>query len=134
VDKLLTDVSDDAELDALMARVREAALGGGSRGSTVPSQPHDATGPGLDLLRVIDAQAEWNEHASKSLAAVVASLRTLRDDWAEAHSRIGREIERLSAIVERRPLGAEKNPRQKATERRTAVKRRKPGKRNGHRT
>jgi hypothetical protein len=133
VGRLPNDVSDDADLDALMIRVREAAMGGASRGGTVPSQPGDATGPDLDLLRVIDAQAEWNEHASKSLAALVECLQTLRDDCVDAHSRIGREVERLSAIVKQKQVRADTNAGRTATRRRVAVKRRKPSKGTGHR-
>lgn len=132
MDRLPNDVTDDADLDALMTRVREAAMGG-SRGGTVPSQPGDATGPDRDLLRVIDAQAEWNEHASKSLAALVECLRTLRDDYVDAHSRIGREVERLSAIVKQKRIRADTNAGRTAPRRRVAVKRRKPRKGTGHR-
>jgi hypothetical protein len=134
VDRLPKDVSDDADLDALMTRVREAAMGRGSNGNTAPTQlGGDAAGRDLDLVRVLDAQAEWNEHASKSLAALVECLQTLRDDYVDAHSRIGREVERLSAIVKQKRVRADTNAGRTATRRRVAVKRRKRSKGTGNR-
>jgi hypothetical protein len=95
------DVDDDFDLDALMARVGEAALTGGTSEITAPPQTAaDLTGRDLALVRVVEAQGEWNEHTSKSLAALVECLRTLRDDWTEAETRLRQEVGQLSAIVE----------------------------------
>jgi hypothetical protein len=135
VDILQKDVSHDLELDALMMKVREAAMAGGTGRVTSPPQTAgDQTGPELDLVRVIDAQGEWNEHTTKSLAAVVECLRSLRDDWEAAHSRICQDVERLSAVLDQMHLLDEKKERRKATRRRVPVKRRQPRKANGHRS
>lgn len=95
------DVGDDVDLDALMTLVREAAMTGGTTEITAPAQTAgDLTGRDFALMRVIEAQGEWNEHTSKSLAALVECLRTLRDDWTEAQTRLRQQVGRLSAIVE----------------------------------
>jgi hypothetical protein len=94
-------LGDDHDLDALMVRVREAALTGAS-GSRAP-RPHlagETNGSDVDLARVLDAQGEWNDQARQSLAALVECLRTLRDDWAEAHARLREELRQVSAAVE----------------------------------
>ena len=95
------DVDDDFDLDALMARVGEAAATGGTSETTAPAQNAPAL-PSRDvaLVRVIEAQGEWNEHTSKSLAGLVECLRTLRDDWTQAQTRLRQEVGQLSAIVE----------------------------------
>ena len=93
-------ISDDLELDALMIRVREAAIASGTTGGAArPQAAGDAKGAEIDLVRVIDAQGEWNEHTRQSLAALVECLRTLRDDWTDAHARLREDMSRLSARV-----------------------------------
>lgn len=100
MDRLPTDLSDDLDLDALMIRVREAAMASGTSGGAArPQTPGDAKGADIDLARIIDAQGEWNEHTSQSLAALVECLRTLRDDWTDAHARLREEMGHLSALV-----------------------------------
>ena len=84
--------SDDVDLDSLMLRVREAAR----------IQPAGVARE-LDLLHVLEAQGEWNEHARQSLMALAEAIRALRDDWAEVHAGLRREIARLSALVEELP-------------------------------
>ena len=85
-------LGDDLDLDALMVRVREAAMAGGTSGGAArPQTGGDANGADLDLVRVLDAQGEWNEHTRQSLAALVDCLRTLRDDWTDAHARLREE-------------------------------------------
>lgn len=100
MDRLPTDLSDDLDLDALMIRVREAAMASGTSGGAArPQTAGDAKGADIDLARVIDAQGEWNEHTRQSLAALVECLRTLRDDWTDAHARLREEMGHLSALV-----------------------------------
>src|SRR4029453_10850493 len=84
-----------------MARVGEAAATGGTSEITAPA-PTAAALPSRDvaLVRVIEAQGEWNEHTSKSLAGLVECLRTLRDDWTQAQTHLRQEVGQLSAIVE----------------------------------
>jgi hypothetical protein len=96
---------DDLDLDALMARIREAASSAGT--GTPPRQngSSDAKHAESDLVRVLDAQGEWNEHTRQSLAALVECLRTLRDDWTDAHTRLQDEVRRLSAKVARLQSG-----------------------------
>ena len=48
-----------------------------------PQAAGELTGRDLDLVRVLEAQGEWNEHTRQSLAALVECIRTLRDDWAD---------------------------------------------------
>ena len=87
-------VDDDLDLDALMIRVREVAMASGtSNGAAPPKAAGDANGADIDLVRIIDAQGEWNEQTRQSLAALVECLRTLRDDWMDAHARLREEIE-----------------------------------------
>jgi hypothetical protein len=95
------DVDDEFDLDALMARVGEAAVTGDTSEIAAPAQTAAAL-PGRDvtLVRVIEAQGEWNERTSKSLVGLVECLRTLRDDWAQAQTRLRQEVGELSAIVE----------------------------------
>jgi hypothetical protein len=100
VDRLPTDLSDDVDLDALMIRVREAAMASGTSGGAArPQTAGDAKGADIDLVRVIDAQGEWNEHTRQLLAALVECLRTLRDDWTDAHARLREDMGHLSALV-----------------------------------
>src|SRR5687767_11638693 len=99
MDTVAKHVSDDLDLDALMTRVREAAMAGGPRGPARPEATGDANGAGTDLVRVLDAQGEWNEHTRQSLGVLVECLRTLRDDWMEAHARLRDDVERLQALV-----------------------------------
>jgi hypothetical protein len=105
--------SDDLELDALMVRVREAALAVGPSGDAARPGTGDANDADIDLVRVIDAQAEWNEHTRQSLAALVDCLRTLRDDWTDAHARLREDVGRLSALVNERRNGASSRPAKK---------------------
>jgi hypothetical protein len=84
-----------------MTRVRELALGmgtGGSAGNAVQG-PSEVAGCDSDLLRVIDAQSDWNEDTRKALGEVVQCLQALRDDWIGAQKGLGDEIARLSALV-----------------------------------
>ena len=101
MDRVARDVGDDTDLDELMTRVRELALGTGASGraGTAVQAADEASGCDADLLRVIDAQGEWNEHTRKALAEVVQCLQTLRDDWIEAQKSLGDEIARLSARI-----------------------------------
>ena len=101
MDTVAKPVSDDVDLDALMLRVREAAMTGAAGGATVqPQAAGDGTARELDLVRVLEAQGDWNEQARQSLAALVDCIRTLRDDWADAQAGLRREIGQLSALVE----------------------------------
>jgi hypothetical protein len=92
---------DEPDLDALMLRVRDAAMAGtpGSR----PVQPQ-ASGEGdagePHVIRVLEAQGDWNEQARQDLVALLDCIRTLRDDWNEVHAGLRREIVRLSAQVD----------------------------------
>jgi hypothetical protein len=90
------------DLDALMLRVREAAMTGA--GGAASLQPQAAgEGPSrereLDLIRVIEAQGDWNEQARQSLTALADCIRTLRDDWADERAELRREIGQLAALV-----------------------------------
>jgi hypothetical protein len=100
MDTMAKHVSDDQDLDALMVRVREAAMAGTSGSAARPQTAGDAQGADADLIRVLDAQAEWNEHTRQSLAALVDCLRTLRDDWANAHARLREDVTQLAALVD----------------------------------
>jgi len=101
VDTVAKPVSDDVDLDALMLRVREADMTGAAGGGTVQAP---AAGEGaareLDLIRVLEAQGDWNDQARQSLAALADCLRTLRDDWADERAGLRSEIGRLSTLVE----------------------------------
>jgi hypothetical protein len=91
---------DDLDLDALMVRVRDAAMAGAGNGdASRRDTASDATGAEIDLVRLIDAQGEWNEHTRQALAALLDCLRTLRDDWMDAHARLRREVAQLSELV-----------------------------------
>jgi hypothetical protein len=53
VDRLPTDRSDDVDLDALMLRVREAAMASGTMPARLsPQTAGDAEGADIDLVRV----------------------------------------------------------------------------------
>ena len=95
MDTVAEPVGDDLDLDALMIRVREAAMAGAARAETAA----DAKGADIDLVRIIDAQGEWNEQTRQSLVALVECLRTLRDDWADAHARLREDVGQLAALV-----------------------------------
>lgn len=100
MDTVTKSLGDDLDLDALMIRVREAALAGGASSGMAGRQDQlVVNGEDVDLARVLEAQGEWNEQARQSLAALVESLRTLRDDVTEAHARLQGEVRRLSAAV-----------------------------------
>jgi hypothetical protein len=96
MDIVADPIADDLDLDALMVRVREAAMTGTARPETA-----DPTDADIDLVRVIDAQGEWNEHTRQSLVALVECLRTLRDDWTDAHARLQEEVRKLAATSKR---------------------------------
>ena len=93
------DVGNDSDLDELMARVRAAALGTGTGGSAAAPAPCDAAGHDSDLIRVIDAQGQWNEHTRKALVDLLECLKMVRDDWAEAEKGLRHEMSQLSALV-----------------------------------
>jgi hypothetical protein len=116
-------VSDDVDLDALMLRVREAAMTGAAGGGTVePPAAGDGTARELDLIRVLEAQGDWNDQARQSLAALADCLRTLRDDWADERAGLRREIGQLSALVEK--LRSAPAPTRRRSKVRPAAKRR----------
>ena len=101
MNRVARDVDDDADLDELMIRVRELALGtrtSDKAGTAVPAAD-EVSGCDADLLRVLDAQSEWNEHTRKALGEVVQCLQALRDDWIKAQKSLGDEIARLSARI-----------------------------------
>ena len=99
MDTVAQHVSDDLDLDALMLRVRDEA--GASSSETVqPQAAGEAAARELDLIRVLEAQGDWNEHIRQSLAALVDCIRMLRDDWADGQAGLRQEIGRLSALVE----------------------------------
>ena len=101
MDTAVRPFSDDLDLDALMLRVRDAAAPGtASGGSAEPPVAGDANTPESDVIRVLEAQGDWNEHAGQSLATLVDCIRTLRDDWTDVQARLRREIGELSALVE----------------------------------
>jgi len=138
VDTFPQDAGADSDLDALMMRVREAAMTG-SAAIVAPPEPAaptaDPTGSDFDLMRLVEAQAEWNEHTRKAIAAVVSSLRTLRDDWADAHARMCHELEQLAALVDQLRSVDSQGTRRKAARRRVSIKRgtRRTGSVNGRR-
>jgi len=100
VDTGAKPVSDDLDLDALMLRVRDAAMTGTSGATVQPQAAGDRSAHELDLVRVLETQGDWNEHVRQSLAALVDCIRTLRDDWADTQAGLRREIGQLSALVE----------------------------------
>ena len=92
---------DDLDLDALMLRVRDAAMAGTpGRGAVQPQASGDADAGELDVLKVLEAQGEWNEQARQDLVALVDAIRALRDDWNEAHATLRQEVAQLSALIE----------------------------------
>ena len=94
-----TPGGDDLDLDAPMLRVRDAAMTVVAGSGTAPAAG-EATARELDLIKVLEAQGEWNEQARQSLTALVECIRTLRDDWANVQSGLRQEIGQLSALVE----------------------------------
>jgi hypothetical protein len=101
VDTVVKPVSDDVDLDALMVRVRDAVMTGAASGGTVqPQAAGEGTARELDLIRVLEAQGDWNEQARQSLAALADGIRTLRDDWDETLAGLRRDIGQLSVLVE----------------------------------
>jgi hypothetical protein len=140
VDTFPQDVGGDPDLDALMVRVREAAMTGNTAELTTSgprAQTSDPAGSDFDLMRVIEAQGEWNEQTRKSIAAMVSSLRTLRDDWADAHARVCQELEQLTTLVDRLRSASQQRAgrKAKATRPRLSIKPRahKSGAVNGRR-
>ena len=102
MDTFAKHTDDDLDLDALMVRVREAATATDASAATAPLPAGDASGPESDLIRIIDAQGQWNEQTRKALTELVEGLRLLHDDWADAQTNLRREIGRLSALVDER--------------------------------
>ena len=99
MDTVARPSSDDLDLDALMLRVRDAAALVVAAEGTVPATG-EATARELDLIRLLEAQGDWNEQARQALAALVECIRTLRDDWADVQAGLRQEIGQLSALVE----------------------------------
>ena len=125
MDRVAIPISDDLDLDALMVRVRDAARGGAARGGALQVQSaSDETARELDLIRVLEAQSAWNEHARQALMALTDAIRALRDDWAEVQAGLRREIAQLTAQVEQ--LRAPARTRRKAASPRVSGTRR-PG-------
>ena len=109
MDRFAGDVGDDGDLDDLMTRVRELALGTGSgRVAAAAEQTAGEAAVGdSELLRIIDAQGQWNEHTRNALGEVVQCLQALRDDWIDAQKGLRDEIARLSALIRKaRPATA----------------------------
>ena len=97
---------DDPDLDALMSRVRDAALGGLSDSGPLQLAAGEADADGLEVMKVLEAQGSWNEQVRQSLVALLDGLRTLRDDWAAAQAELRRELGRLSAVADGRGSAA----------------------------
>ena len=90
----------DTDLDALMARVREAANGGIGESPSAALFTADAGGGDSDLVQLITAQADWNDRTTQSLASIVDCLQGLQDEWVRMESRLRSEIARVSTLVE----------------------------------
>ena len=118
----MTIRNEDVDLDALMLRVRDAARMGPAA---------DDVARELDLIRVIEAQGEWNEHARQSFMALAEAIRALRDDWAGVQAGLRREIAELSALVEQ--LRAAPRTRRATASARGGAKRQPAGKRSTRR-
>ena len=134
MDTLARRADDDLDLDALMVRVREAALAGGPNGEAIGSvRAGDANGADIDLIRVIDAQGEWNEQTRQLLAALLEGLRTLRDDWTDAHARLCEDVGQLSALVSELRTGkaATRSKRARAASATSRAGKRRSGKKRG---
>ena len=99
MDTFVRDAGDDSDLDELMARVRAAALGTGAGGSAAAPAPSGTTGHDSDLIRLIDAQSQWNENTRKALVDLLECLKMVRDDWAEAEKGLRQEMGQLAALV-----------------------------------
>jgi hypothetical protein len=92
---------DDLDLDALMLRVRDAAMAGApGRGPVRPQASGDGDSGELDVIKVLEAQGEWNEQARLDLVALVDAIRALRDDWNEVHAALRQEVTQLTTIVD----------------------------------
>jgi hypothetical protein len=116
-------ISDDLDLEALMLRVRDAAMtGAASSGTVQPQTAGDGLARELDLIRVLEAQSDWNEHARQTLTALVDCIRALRDDWADVQAGLRRDINQLSGLVE--PRRSTKTSRRSGRKVRPAGKRR----------
>jgi hypothetical protein len=128
VDRVPIPISAEVDLDALMLRVREAASANTAGGGTLhtPTVADDgAREP--DLIRVLEAQADWNEHARQAFEALADGIRALRDDWVGAQAELRREITRLSGQLEQ--LRAGTRAHRAAASSRGASKSRPAGKR-----
>jgi len=123
-DTVATTVSDDVDLEALMLRVRDAAMIGIAGAGTAPPHSGEAGARELDLVRVLQAQDEWNEQARQSLMALVDGLRALRDDWTDVQAALRREIVRLTAMVEQLRTASVPKPTRASRKPRPAGKRR----------
>jgi hypothetical protein len=109
VDRVAVPPGDDVDLDALMLRVRDAARAGTGGEGALPKASGDDVARRLELIRVLEAQGEWNERARQSLVALADGVRALRDDWADAEAELRREMTRLSALVAQlRPVASRK--------------------------
>jgi hypothetical protein len=98
IDDCLDGHSDDPDLDALMARVREAAGVGESAASPAGEKSEAAA---CDLGRVLAAQAAWNERTTRSLALIVECLQNLQDAWQQLDRSVRAERDGASS----RPKG-----------------------------
>jgi hypothetical protein len=79
----------DLDLDALMAKVRAAANAGDTVAGILAGDTHQASdGERLDLMQVIAAQVEWNNHTTKTLAAVADCLRHIQSELGIVQSRL----------------------------------------------
>jgi hypothetical protein len=99
--------NSDLDLDRLMARVREAAVSGDCSELTLDKPTGDA-GDGLpDAAQALAVQAQFNEHVTKSLAAIVECLQNLqqvdtRPDPIAARPAMGVVTSRVAASIRRR--------------------------------
>ena len=98
---------DDPDLDALMLRVRAAAMGRTyASQQTRPQASSESDAGEVEVVRTLEAQGDWNEQARQDLVALLDCIRTLRDDWNEAHAGLRREIARLSAQADELRIAA----------------------------
>ena len=117
IDLLLDGTSDDLELEALMARVREAAGINQTARKPPPAEqgaPADGSAaPTPDLGDLLAAQVAWNERTTKSLALIVECLLGMQEAWQQldAYVRAERARTRASARPKRgRPRVARARP------------------------
>jgi hypothetical protein len=101
VDTVARPISDERDLDALMLLVRDAAMTAAASSGIQPQAAGEGTARELDLIKVLEAQGDWNEHVRQSLAALVDCIRTLQDDWADVQAGLRGDIGQLSALIDR---------------------------------